>query len=727
MADIYPPSPRRVPDGLAHPHAEYQTQATMVLMALLMFALLYFLGLVFSLGLPILCLFFSPVLAAILALPCMLLFFFLIKGFFQKTYPEKTFRVELLPEEHPRLFEFLERLCEETDAPLPHRVFLSPEVNAAVFYDNDTVWGLIFPPPKNLLIGVPLVNALNLSEFKAVLAHEFGHFSQKSMLLHRYIYSANRIIGDVVFNRDWYDHLVLSMYHAPDNGFLNMIGGVGYGSMWAFRKAMEGYLYLINYLGAGLSREMEFNADLVAVRVTGSDAIVNALSRVDFIAESFGQALEDLKAAGDHGLYTDDLFHHQNHAAAYLRKKRKNPRLGEPPPLPEDEDLSPEVFDADDESVPEMWASHPPNYDREQNAKRIYLRCPIDERSPWLLFDDAEDLRLRLTWKYYRVVWDIDKDVEVTPARKVQAFIDEEHSETTYDPRYHGAYDNRPIRPGDIEDLLLEVRDSPWKPEVVRGMANKMYGPELQLRMKEIQTLREELERLRALERGDKMLEHDGTFRFRGKKYDEDDFKRLIKRTEKEYDEQLDWLADMDRRSFRLHMQMARELKASLAEELLSRYRFHMAAQGILIDLAVQRPMLEMALAVLSGAQGPMDYQMFASIRGSLIDTHDVMTRCISRADKLALPRLKNLKEGAKLGFFLMDVKLVKRLRPTATSITGKWVSKFLGQLGAIEDRIRRIHFKSLGALLALQEQIRERWLTEGASMDRLEEVEEEA
>ena len=53
-----------------------------------------------------------------------------------------------------------------------------------------------------------LVNVLTLSEFKAVLAHEFGHFSQNSMKLHRYVYTANRIIADMVIGRDWLDNLL---------------------------------------------------------------------------------------------------------------------------------------------------------------------------------------------------------------------------------------------------------------------------------------------------------------------------------------------------------------------------------------------------------------------------------------------------------------------------------------------------------------------------------------
>ena len=57
------------------------------------------------------------------------------------------------------------------------------------------------------------------------------------------------------------------------------------------------------------------------------------------------QAWQDLQAAADHRLYTCDLFYHQSHAASYLRRLRKDPHLGEPPPLPDDPMVAVEIFD----------------------------------------------------------------------------------------------------------------------------------------------------------------------------------------------------------------------------------------------------------------------------------------------------------------------------------------------------------------------------------------------
>src|SRR5439155_1223218 len=109
--------------------------------------------------------------------------------------------VLLYEAEHPQLFAFIRQLCRDTAAPFPRNVYVSLEVNAAVFYDTSLL-SLILPVRKNLLIGLGLVNMLDLDEFKAVLAHEFGHFSQSSMKVGSYVYTTNRIITDMVYGRD---------------------------------------------------------------------------------------------------------------------------------------------------------------------------------------------------------------------------------------------------------------------------------------------------------------------------------------------------------------------------------------------------------------------------------------------------------------------------------------------------------------------------------------------
>jgi Zn-dependent protease with chaperone function len=204
--------------------------------------------------------------------------------------------VEITEHDQPNFFAFLRQLCRDTGAPMPRRVFLVMEVNAAVTY-NHSPFALLLPTSKNLLVGLGLVNRLNVAEFKAVLAHEFGHFGQSSMKLGAYVYQANQIIADMVYGRDFFDDLLDRMRAA--DGRLDLFVKVFTGIIWGLRKALEGLFHAINFANSSLSRQMEFNADLVAVRVAGSDAIVHALARLDFANETLDQALQDLTAAAD--------------------------------------------------------------------------------------------------------------------------------------------------------------------------------------------------------------------------------------------------------------------------------------------------------------------------------------------------------------------------------------------------------------------------------------------
>ncbi|MBK9265656.1 MAG: M48 family metallopeptidase [Polyangiaceae bacterium] len=92
----------------------------------------------------------------------------------------------------------------------PHRVFLSSRVNAGVFYDLSFI-NLLVPTRKNLEIGLGLVNTLTLSEFTVVLAHEFGHFAQRSMAVGRWVYTAQQVAGQVVVARSWLDKLLAGL------------------------------------------------------------------------------------------------------------------------------------------------------------------------------------------------------------------------------------------------------------------------------------------------------------------------------------------------------------------------------------------------------------------------------------------------------------------------------------------------------------------------------------
>lgn len=69
---------------------------------------------------------------------------------------------------HPRLFAEIARLAASLNEPPPQHVYLIPDVNAFVG-EPQGAGGRIMG------LGLPLLQILTVSRFRAVLAHEFGH------------------------------------------------------------------------------------------------------------------------------------------------------------------------------------------------------------------------------------------------------------------------------------------------------------------------------------------------------------------------------------------------------------------------------------------------------------------------------------------------------------------------------------------------------------------------
>lgn len=267
--NFYPPGPT-VPEGFARPTAAYRRHAWTASTVLLLFVLMYlslagwFLLTAWRLGAAVVN---GATEALIGGVSALFLAVFMLKGLFFVKRGSLGKGIEVTREEQPRLFEFLDRLAHEASAPRPRRVFLSAQVNACVFYDL-SVLNLILPSRKNLEIGLGLVNVLSLGEFKAVCAHEFGHFAQRTMAVGRWVYVAQQIAVHIIAKRDALDDL-LNWVSGIDVR-VAWIGWILRLIVWSIRSLLESAFRLVVLAERALSRDMEMQADLVAVSLTGS-------------------------------------------------------------------------------------------------------------------------------------------------------------------------------------------------------------------------------------------------------------------------------------------------------------------------------------------------------------------------------------------------------------------------------------------------------------------------
>jgi hypothetical protein len=85
-------------------------------------------------------------------------------------------------------------------------------------------------------------------------------------------------------------------------------------------------------------------------------------------------------------------------------------------------------------------------------------------------------------------------------------------------------------------------------------------------------------------------------------------------------------------------------------------------------------------------------------------DAWQSLQEVIGKCDAIKLPRLQHLQAGTSVQSFVLEGSLVPRFEEGRLS--GEWISGFLRQLHDVLGRLRKLHFKNLGLLLKLQEEL---------------------
>ncbi|MBL7931334.1 MAG: M48 family metallopeptidase [Bacteroidia bacterium] len=401
----YPASPTADTTSLVKVPATYRKHVWGVLSSIFVFIIGYLAMLVLSLALiyygaklALAIIMFKPnwitlIAAAGVMIVVIMFFVFIIKFMFKIKKEDAENKVELSREEHPLLFEFIERVCDETKAPKPHKIVVSPAVNASVYY-NSSFLSMFFPVRKNLEIGLGLVNSVNITEFKAIIAHEFGHFSQSSTRLGSYVYRFNKMIYNLLYDNEGWSNTLNSI--TSIHAFLGFFARIAVGmANLALRFFMQLYkLTNISYLS--LSREMEFHADSVAVSVTGSKPIISALHRLDFAQQSYNYTLQGIVEFNkEEILYPENFFGLMQHNSRFLAEINYLKLENNLPVITEENTKSlviePRI------KYKDVWASHPSTADREKNANRIFLESDSMTNSPWELFSSPEKLQREMS------------------------------------------------------------------------------------------------------------------------------------------------------------------------------------------------------------------------------------------------------------------------------------------------------------------------------------------
>ncbi len=164
---------------------------------------------------------------------------------------------------HPRFFAELDQIASSLMETVPHEVYLMGSPNAFVA-DRGGVLG--FGSRRVLAIGLPLLSTFSVSEVRAVLAHEFGHYYGGDTRLLPWVYKTQSSMMRALQN-------VGEAHDGWRIGMLQMLFSLVFGILkWSFGL----FLRVSNFV----SRKQEFRADELACIIAGVSPTQGCLKKV---------------------------------------------------------------------------------------------------------------------------------------------------------------------------------------------------------------------------------------------------------------------------------------------------------------------------------------------------------------------------------------------------------------------------------------------------------------
>jgi Zn-dependent protease with chaperone function len=173
--------------------------------------------------------------------------------------------------ECPRLYQVIDEVAHRVDTDPVHEIYVAPGSEIGVHQEGRGPFGLFGVKSRVLTLGLAAMRFLTVSELKAILAHEYAHFSHSDTFYARFIYQVHISIGQALWGM------------GQAGGYLN------YGNPFYWFL----YLYYKSYslLSAGFSRSREFLADRMASSLYGSDVFADALIKVSTDGARFEKSI----------------------------------------------------------------------------------------------------------------------------------------------------------------------------------------------------------------------------------------------------------------------------------------------------------------------------------------------------------------------------------------------------------------------------------------------------
>jgi Zn-dependent protease with chaperone function len=363
--------------------------------------------------------------------------YFLFKFMFSRHKVDRSHLVEITKEDEPKLFEYIDKIVKEVDTEFPKKIYLSSDVNACVFYDS-SFWSMFFPIRKNLQIGLGLVNSISQQEFKAILAHEFGHFAQRSMKVGSYVYNVNQIIYNMLYDNESFDDNLNNW--ASSSGYFYPFAWLGMQIINAIKWILARMYEFVNIRYMALSREMEFHADEVAANIAGYVPLKESLLRMDLADYSYNAVLQYYDQKNSQNIKSNNVYKEQQFVMNFLAEESNMPIKNN---IPQIDPSSTNRYNKSKLNIKDQWASHPSTDERIEALEKLNIvKDNIEEKAAFTLFTNGERTQEILTEKLFLAVSN-PSGSKVLPEEVFKKEFESKYNENRLPKIYNGYYDQK--------------------------------------------------------------------------------------------------------------------------------------------------------------------------------------------------------------------------------------------------------------------------------------------
>ncbi|OHA08240.1 MAG: hypothetical protein A3B37_03340 [Candidatus Sungbacteria bacterium RIFCSPLOWO2_01_FULL_59_16] len=320
----------------------------------------------------------------------------ILKGFFAGR-KRSVLGTKITREEQPKIWETCDKIAKEIGTKTVDEIYISPQPGIGVHLSGGLFSLLIGRTKRTLTIGMPSISSLSVSEMEAILAHEFGHFSNKDTAWNSLTFTMGGALQNSLetIPKPWGGGANLSTLIIALNP-----------ALWI----LTAYRILFSVVTSGFSRMREVFADKTAIALYGYKNFTNGLMRVarnDYVFSSYFVP-DMLKMLTEEGKMYTNIFHTMDQTYKSIESNKLT-------------DIDKSILDQEKSS---MFDSHPLMKDRMSYAKHFEVeqKHKTDTAEFKTLFKDWDEVSKKISdlYTYYIAVLTGHKFEEDTEKKDTQ-------------------------------------------------------------------------------------------------------------------------------------------------------------------------------------------------------------------------------------------------------------------------------------------------------------------